>query len=179
MQDKDILDQIRRDRTNGITLLIQQYGPLIRYIIRPILSDVHAREDCYAEITLRVWERFDQYNPGRGSIAAWLTAIARNTALNLLRSAAQNPASAPISDDVPTVEPSPEDLIVKKEMVNKLRVALAILSTTDRTIIYRKYYYRQPIAQIAAELGMTERAIDGRLYRIKRRLRKELGGEIP
>lgn len=178
MQDKDLLDQIRRDRTNGITLLIQQYGPLIRYIIRPILSDIHVREDCYAEVTLRVWERFDQYDPKKGSIAAWLTAIARNTALNLLRSSANDPSGLLISDDVPTAEPSPEDLIVKKEIASKLRAAINLLSITDRAIIYRKYYYRQPIAQIAAELGVTERAIDGRLYRIKRRLRKELGGEI-
>ena len=31
--------------------------------------------------------------------------------------------------------------------------------------------------EIAAELGLTERAVEGRLYRIRKRLQKELGGE--
>jgi len=33
------------------------------------------------------------------------------------------------------------------------------------------------IKEAAAELGMTERAVEGKLYRLKRRLRKLLGGE--
>ena len=32
-------------------------------------------------------------------------------------------------------------------------------------------------AQTAAELGLTERAVEGKLYRLKKRLRKSLGGE--
>ena len=32
-------------------------------------------------------------------------------------------------------------------------------------------------AQIAAELGLTERAVEGKLYRLKKQLRKMLGGE--
>ena len=59
-----------------------------------------------------------------------------------------------------------------------LAAALMQLSFQDRTLFYRKYYYLQPTAQIAAELGMTERAVEGKLYRIKKRLRDRLGGVI-
>ena len=51
------------------------------------------------------------------------------------------------------------------------------LSASDRVLFYRKYYYLQSTAQIAAELGLTERAVEGRLYRLRRRLRKALGGD--
>ena len=51
------------------------------------------------------------------------------------------------------------------------------LGQGDRLLFYRKYYYRQPTAQIAAELGLTERAVEGRLYRIRKNLREKLGGE--
>lgn len=47
----------------------------------------------------------------------------------------------------------------------------------DRALLYRKYYYLQSTAQIAAELGMTARAVEGRLYRLKKQLRRMLGGE--
>ena len=45
-------------------------------------------------------------------------------------------------------------------------------------LFYRKYYYLQPTAQIASELGMAERAVEGKLYRLKKQLRKMLGGEV-
>ena len=58
------------------------------------------------------------------------------------------------------------------------REIVELLSKPDRALFYRKYYYRQPTAQIAAELGMSERAVEGRLYRLKKQLRRLLGGEV-
>ena len=58
-----------------------------------------------------------------------------------------------------------------------LHDALARLGQNDRALFYRKYYYLQSTAQIAAELGMTARAVEGRLYRLKKQLRRMLGGE--
>ena len=54
----------------------------------------------------------------------------------------------------------------------------AVLSVYERELFYRKYYYCQSTAQIAAELGITERAAEGRLYRLRQRLRNLLGGDL-
>ena len=51
------------------------------------------------------------------------------------------------------------------------------MSEIDCSLFYRKYYYLQSAAQMAAELGLTERGVEGRLRRIRLRLRKELRGE--
>ena len=40
------------------------------------------------------------------------------------------------------------------------------------------FSYLQSTAQIASELGMTERSVEGKLYRLKKQLRKMLGGEV-
>lgn len=58
-----------------------------------------------------------------------------------------------------------------------LRYVIAPLPPGERALIYRKYYYRQPTSQIASELGLSPRAVEGRLYRIKKRLGAALGGE--
>ena len=52
---------------------------------------------------------------------------------------------------------------------DSLDAAIARLGETDRQLFYRRYYYLQPVAQIAAEMGMTERAAEGRLYRLRQR----------
>ena len=74
-------------------------------------------------------------------------------------------------------EPTPEEVILQKELQSAVKNALCRLSAKDRMLFYRKYYYLQSTAQIASELGMTERAVEGRLYRMKKQLRKMLGGE--
>ena len=48
----------------------------------------------------------------------------------------------------------------------------------EQQLFFRKYYYCQSTAQIAAELGITERAAEGRLYRLRQRLRNLLGGDL-
>ena len=56
--------------------------------------------------------------------------------------------------------------------------AAAGARAAEQALFYRKYYYLQPTSQIASELGTTERAVEGRLYRLKKRLRGMLGGEL-
>ena len=70
-------------------------------------------------------------------------------------------------------------LPVPEGQAERLKAALGGLRDRDRQLFYRRYYYLQPLSQIAAEMGMTERAAEGRLYRLRQRLRQELGGDAP
>jgi len=69
-------------------------------------------------------------------------------------------------------------MLLQKERGAALQQALLRLREADRVLIYRKYYYFQSTAQIARELGMTERAVEGKLYRAKKRLKETLGGDF-
>ena len=67
---------------------------------------------------------------------------------------------------------------IEVEDGERLERALASLSSRDRALFYRKYYYLQSTARIAAELGLTPRAVEGRLYRIRKGLQNKLGGDL-
>ena len=67
--------------------------------------------------------------------------------------------------------------MLRQERIQRLQEAVNRLSARDRTLFYRKYYYLQSTARIAAELGTTERAVEGKLYRIRKRLQTLLGGD--
>ena len=60
----------------------------------------------------------------------------------------------------------------------KDRNSKALLTSQEQHIFSRKYYYLQRTAQIAAELGMTERSVEGKLYRLRKKLQKQLGGDF-
>lgn len=178
MQEQDIIELLLQRNENGIDALLLHYGPLMRYIIAPILQNPQDQEDCLSEVAMRVWEKIEQFNQERGSWNAWLTAITRNTALNYKRDTHCHNSVEEIPENTPSSEPTPEEVIIQKERQSAVNHALRQLSPKDRMLFYRKYYYLQSTAQIASELGMTERAVEGKLYRLKKRLRKMLGGEV-
>lgn len=176
MQENTVEWLLLEKNEQGMDALLLHYGPLMRYIIAPILQNPQDREDCLSEVSMRVWEKIGQFDGEKGSFRAWLTAITRNTALNHARRASGSSAEE-LSESTPSPDPTPEETLLKKERQEALKTALSRLSYKDRLLFYRKYYYRQSTAQIAAELGMTERAVEGKLYRVKKQLRKSLGGE--
>lgn len=176
MQENTVERLLLEKNEQGMDALLLHYGPLMRYIIAPILQNPQDREDCLSEVSMRVWEKIGQFDGEKGSFHAWLTAITRNTALNHARKASGSSAEE-LSESTPSPDPTPEETLLKKERQEALKTALSRLSYKERLLFYRKYYYRQSTAQIAAELGMTERAVEGKLYRVKKQLRKSLGGE--
>ena len=177
MQEKEIIQLIKDRDENGAKELLLHYGPLMRYIIAPILSNTQDQEDCLSEIAMKIWDKIETYDTERGNFNTWLTALTRNTALNKARQNKKHGDMTEIPEDVPSKEPTPEEVVLHKERLENVKKALRGLSDKDRLIFYRKYYYMQSTAQIAAEMGMTERAVEGKLYRLKKQLRKKLGGE--
>ena len=158
MTDTELLDLLRRDRAAGTEALLTRYRPLLRYVIGGILAESGDGEDCLSEVCLVLWQKLDSFDPAKGSLSAWLTAVA---------------TGEPVSPD------TPEQALLRQERAERLKAALGGLRDRDRQLFYRRYYYLQPLSQIAAEMGMTERAAEGRLYRLRQRLRQELGGDAP
>lgn len=176
MNSADLINALLIRSEGALDQLKLHYGPLIRYVIAPILTDERDRDEAMSDILLRVWDRIDQFDPDHGSWTNWLSAIARNAAIDRARKLP--PADGELTDTIPAPNSDPEQEMLRKEHQRALHIALNSLDSSDKALFYRKYYYRQSTAQIAAEYGTTERAIEGKLYRTKRKLRKLLGGEI-
>lgn len=173
MGESEIIELIRARDERGAEELLRHSGALLRYVIAPILPDERDREDCLSEVLMRIWDGIGGFDPACGSWRAYITAAARNAALNRARAA----RAAEALPDGPAAQPGPEEAVIAAEEIDELRRAIAALPPGERALIYRKYYYRQPTSQIASELGLSPRAVEGRLYRIKKRLGAALGGE--
>ena len=179
MDAEELVELLQSRDPRGAEELLLHYGPLMRYIINPILRDPQDREECLSQAAMKVWDSIGQYENGRGSWTAWLTALTRNTALNHLRTnrRRRKDENVPMSPETPSQEDTPEEAVLRQERQDALRRAVCQLTPGEKNLFYRKYYYLQPTAQIARELGLTQRAVEGRLYRLKGKLRVLLGGD--
>lgn len=166
-------------RHEEIEALLERHGPMMAYVVRGILSDPHEQEECLAQVRARVWERWESYDRERSSPATWLTALCRNAAYDRLRAQArQRERTGALDETLTDPAPGPEEVLLQKERLETLSRLLSAMSAGDRALFYRKYYYLQSTQQMAAELGTTARAVEGRLYRIRKKLQKQMGGEL-
>lgn len=166
-------------RHEEIEALLERHGPMMAYVVRGILSDPHEQEECLAQVRARVWERWETYDREKASPATWLTALCRNAAYDRLRTQArQRERAGTLDETMASPAPGPEEVLLQKERLETLSRLLSAMSAGDRALFYRKYYYLQSTEQMAAELDTTARAVEGRLYRIRKKLQKQMGGEL-
>lgn len=90
MREQEITALLADHKEEGMDVLLRHYGPLMRYVIGGILQDPRDREECLSETAMQVWKHIGQFSRQRGSWNAWLTAVARNTALNHARKNARH-----------------------------------------------------------------------------------------
>ena len=173
--DEKIIELIRSSKDKGIMLMQQQYSGLMHYIVGGILQNESDIEECISDICIKVWQSIESYSSEKGKFSTWLTVISRNTALNYMkRKYTDHDELKEETADTSSVE----DDVLRRERTEELKCAIRTLSLEEQHIFYRKYYYLQLTSQIAAELGMTERSIEGKLYRLRKKLQKKLGGDF-
>lgn len=175
MRDQEIIRLLLERDERGIDELMKQYGSLIRYIIRPIVPDSEDAKECLSDVTMRIWDKIGLYDERKSGFSVWITAVTRNTALNFAKGLRRNPYSGEIPQDTPSGGMTPEEEVIQRERQAKLEAAIRSLSGTDKILFYRRYYYMQSVKQISAETGMTLKSVESRLYRLKQRLKDEMG----
>ena len=133
-----MIAQLLQQDERGMEALLLHYGPLMRYIIAPIVPNALDREECLSEASLRVWIKIAQFDAARGSWSAWLTAVTRNTALNFQRSAARHGGTQTLPEGAPSPEASPEEALIQAERRAALLDACARRGLSERALVYRK-----------------------------------------
>ncbi len=102
MQEKELIALLKSRNEKGIEELLLHYGPLMRYIITPILPNPQDREDCLSEVVMRIWEKIDTFDEKRGNWNSWVTALTRNTALNKARDDKKHSFNTEIGEEIPS-----------------------------------------------------------------------------
>ena len=154
--------------------------------------------DVVQETFLALWNRAELFDPSRGTLSAWLARIARNRAIDRLRSKAIHERAASFSsfassqaDDHSVVEwltasgeligvagpePIPEIALSDKETRASIEEALGSLDPVERRVIVLAYDGGLSQSEIAASLGWPIGTVKTRTRRALRRLRDRLEG---
>jgi RNA polymerase sigma-70 factor (ECF subfamily) len=161
--------------------LCEEYLPRLRaYVLRRSgLDDETALET--AQETILAALRSVQVFRGESSLYTWLCAIARRKVADHYRRAGRRPLSLDglivAGLTLIDTEPLPEEVTEREEMAATIHSALWRLPEDQREAVFRKYLDDRSVAEIAAELGRSEKAVESLLSRGRANLRKRLTGK--
>lgn len=160
-----------------LDLLIDRFrGPLVGLLASWGASPRDAHElaqDTFCQAYLSR-DRFEGDWADLGAAGAWLRGIASRLWLAHGRQT-RRPDGVVQRELAPRPEPEGED---GSGGAARLRVLIDALPAESRTILHLRYVEDSGLAEIAGLLGITERAVEGRLHRARKQLkdRLEAGG---
>ncbi len=119
MDDASLMAQIASGDEAALQTLLRRHGALLRYIIAPILADDRDREECLADVSVKLWQTAGSFDGKKGALRSWLTVLARNCALN--RARGLRPEGGALGDDVPYGGgPAPRTSLLRQERPSRL-----------------------------------------------------------
>lgn len=66
--------------------LYQNYAGVLYGIVHKVIFDEQTAQDVLQDVFVKIWNNISQYDPAKGRIYTWMLNIARNAAIDKLRS---------------------------------------------------------------------------------------------
>src|SRR5271156_3763457 len=164
--------------------LCERYRPLMFHIVHRITRNSHDTEDVIQDALMKAFVHIRTFD-GRSAFSTWLTRIAINCALMLIRKRGCHQEDS-LDDHGDTrrrglleiVEPAhnPEEHYIRIERQLRVRQAIRRLSPTLRNVAEIRQSQDGSIKEIAMIAGLSVSATKSRLRRARLALRQSLEG---
>jgi RNA polymerase sigma-70 factor (ECF subfamily) len=152
----------------ALGFLYTRYADDIHRYVRSIVLDQHEAEDVTQQVFAKLIHAIGKYEERRVPFAAWLMRVARNLAIDHLRSQRLVPV-----EEVRTSDGGGGDPAGGRPM-SDLQEALSMLPPDQREVLVLRHFAGFSPVEIATSSGRSEGSIHGLHHRARRALRAEL-----
>ncbi len=169
-----LMDRVRARDASAFEALYDGYHRLVFGIGLRMLGDPSMAEDLTQNVFLKIWTSPDAFRGG--SFVAWVSRVARNRALDVLRSRAVHP-----EDEVPADLPldgALDDDVLASIDAERVRDALATLPAEQRSLIELGFFggvtHQELARRTATPLGTVKTRIRSGLRRMREALEERV-----
>jgi RNA polymerase sigma-70 factor (ECF subfamily) len=179
--EKKLVAAAKDGQTMAFDVLCERLAPRILRALLRITKNREDAEDALQDSFLNAFLHIGEFD-GRSAFSTWLTRIAINSALMILRKkrtsheisleSSADPDAKQESWEIPDRAPNPEKRYAQHERENILRGAITTLRPTIRKVIELQQLQEYSMKETAAMIGISVPAAKARLFHAKIALRK-------
>lgn len=178
----DLARQAQDGDESAFAEIMRRYSPRVFSVASRFFRQRSLVEEAAQEVFLKAYTQLGSFE-GRGSFEGWLTRIATNTCLNMIRGAKRRPEST-VSDltndeqnwleqqsDDGREQFSVENNLVAADLADRL---LAVLPPEDQQALLMIDGEDASIKEVAEATGWSESKVKVRAFRARRKLREAM-----
>lgn len=174
MEDELIIQKLCERQEQAIKDLSDKYGRLCQAIANRILNNSQDAEECVNDTLLVVWNAIPPEHPN--PLSAYVCQITRNLSLKKYhantaqkRNHAYDLVLSELEESLAGKE-SVEDEILTKELEGAINDFLSACRPCDRIIFIKRYWFFEPVSDIAEGIGKSKNYVNVHLHRMRKRL---------
>lgn len=182
MEDITIVDLFLARKEEAIARTSEKYGARLRGISMGILRDPETAQECENDTYLQAWNRIPPSKPYE-YLFHFLACLTRHISMDvwrrqhrLMRSGHVVELTGELSQCIPASD-DPAALVDKKLLGERISSYVKSLPQEKQLIFLRRYWYMDPITDIAKKLGIRESKVKTTLFRCRNELRAILEKE--
>ena len=175
MTDTEIINLFFERSEQAIDELAKKHGSAVARVARNILGNKQDAEECVNDTYLGAWNAIPPQRPN--PLRTFVCKIARNLATMKYHSNTAEKRNSQYDlaldelEDYLADKSGVEEAYEAKELAEAINSFMATLSYTDRFIFTRRYWYSDPVRDIAKMAHSTTNSVAVRLFRIREKLR--------
>ena len=180
-RDAILVERLKKREPDAMAELYDRFGRLSYSVILGIVHDSGIAEDLMQETFLRVWNRVGAFDGERGSLGAWLLAVARNRAIDYVRSVGARMSLNCFEleeRDHPSLFVNMERDLFAKDSARRIREAMSRLNENQKKVIELAYYEGLSQTEMAEKLGQPLGTVKTWARTALRLLRDEMGKAV-
>lgn len=177
LSDESVLvEQLLKRDDKAFQWLYEHYSAALYGVLLKIVREEEQAQDLMQDVFVKIWNNLSSYDTQKGRLFTWMLNIARNTAIDSIRSgkAMSRPASAQTisTDDEGTytvdrqyaVAPENTDFIGLKDVVGQLRPERRQLIDL---VYFGGYTHEEAAEELSLPLGTVKTRIRSALQELK------------
>ena len=167
MRREDLCDEKRFE-----AVFFQYAKDLKRYLFLKF-QDLESAEDVVQETFLKLWKNCREVSPEK--VRSYLFTLANNAFLDIKKHEKVVRNFAKRNDEVKFTSETPEFLMIEEEFLEKIEQAVAGLPPKQREVFVMAKIEKKKYKEIAAELGISVKAVEKRMTAALAQIREKIG----
>jgi RNA polymerase sigma-70 factor (ECF subfamily) len=172
------VEAVKSGQSEGQSLMVSRYGRVVFAMIARQVPNTMDAEELTSDTFLRAFRSIESYDAKRASLSTWLCRIAYRLTLDFLKR--RRPFTVSIEEsevwqtDVTDEQLEAELSTGNEERIDRLQMLMDDLPPDERLLLTLYYFEERQLEECAFIMDATPHALANRLYRIRKKLYKQL-----